>query len=125
MDNYEINGITKENNLIDNLPEYEEYYLLKKNNIYKITIEKLKNEITIKYKNYGIKLNNNNICKITNSILNNIYEAYELIINAFEKNKIIIKDIAINKSVKSFLNYLFIILKKILNQFYYLIKIKL
>ena len=125
MDNYEINGITKENNLIDNLPEYEEYYLLKKNNIYKITIEKLKNEITIKYKNYGIKLNDNNLCKITNSILNNIDEAYELIINAFEKNKIIIKDIAINKSVKSFLNYLFIILKKILNQFYYLIKIKL
>ena len=100
--NYKINENIKENNIIDNSPEYEEYYLLKKNNIYKITIEKVKNEIAIKYKNYEIKLNNNNLCKITNSILDNIDEAYELIINAFEKNKIIIKDIIIKKSVKLF-----------------------
>ena len=56
----------------------------------------------IKYKNYEIKLNNNNLSKITNGILNNIDEAYELIINAFEKNKIMIKDMVINKSVKLF-----------------------
>ena len=102
MDNNKINNNIKENNIIENTSEYEKYYLLKKNNIYKIIVERLKNEFIIKYKNYEIKLNNNNLSKITNGILNNIDEAYELIINAFEKNKIMIKDMVINKSVKLF-----------------------
>ena len=102
MDNNKINNNIKENNIIENTSEYEEYYLLKKNSVYKIIVERLKNEFIIKYKNYEIKLNNNNLSKITNGIFNNIDEAYELIINAFEKNKIMIKDMVINKSVKLF-----------------------
>ena len=102
MDICRFNDNIKEKKLNENLSEFEEYYLLKKNNIYKITIEKIKNEIIIRYKNYEIKLNNNNLLQLTKSLLNKIDEAYELIINAFEKNKIILKDIVINKYIKLF-----------------------
>ena len=102
MDNCRFNDNLKEKKLNENLFEYEEYYLLKKNNIYKITIEKIKNGIIIRNKNYEIKLDNNNLLQLTKSLLNTIDEAYNLIINAFEKNKIIIKDIVISKYIKLF-----------------------
>ena len=103
MDNYnKFNENLREKKINENISEYEEYYLLKKNSIYKISIEKLKDEIIIKCKNYEIKLNNSNLSQITKSILKTIDEAYELIINAFEKNKIIIKDIIMNKTIKLF-----------------------
>ena len=46
--------------------------------------------------------------QLTKSILKNIDQTYELIINAFERNKIIIKDIIINKTIILFFKiYLF------------------
>ena len=48
----DINKTPKENNLNEDILKYDEFYLIKENNAYKIIIEILKNEILIKFKNY-------------------------------------------------------------------------
>ena len=87
------------NNIKNSLNEYEEYYIIKGNNAYKIIVKKLENEINIKCKNYSIKLNNNDLTMLTKLPLNTIDEAYEYIINIFERNKVTIKDIILKKKI--------------------------
>ena len=89
----------KENILMDNIKEYEEYYLIKENNAYRIFIGKLDNNLIIKCKNYEIIFNNNDLSILTKTLLNTIDDAFEFIINIFEYNKVIIKDIKVNKSI--------------------------
>ena len=100
-----INKPYKDSNLnnnknFENLFKYEVYYLIKENNVYKIKITKKENEIIINCKNYKFILNNNNLSIITKSISNNVEQIYEFIINIFEQNKVIIKDIKIHRSIK-------------------------
>ena len=92
--------ILNENILLENILKYEEFYLIKENNAYKFIVEEFKDEILIKYKNYEIRLNNNDLSILTKMELNSVDEAYQLIINRFEHNKVIIKDIIINKTIK-------------------------
>ena len=80
--------------------EYEEYYVLKDNKAYKIIIGKINNEIIIKYKKYEMKINNVRIPLFRESGVNSIDEGYEYLINIFEQNNVIIKDIVINKTFK-------------------------
>ena len=80
--------------------KYDDFYLIKDNNAYKIIIEKLEDEILIKCKNYKIKLNNNDLSILSKSIINTINEAYQYIKNIFEYNNAFIKEIKINKSIK-------------------------
>ena len=84
--------------------ESQKYYLIKDNNVFKIIVEKRKNEILIKTRNYEIILNIDNFCILTKNLLHSIDKAYEFIINIFEENKAIIKDIIPNKNVKLLLN---------------------
>ena len=94
-------GIYVNGNIIfENLIEYEEYYLIKENNAYKFIIGKEENELIIKCKNYEIKLNNNDLRILTKALLNSIDDSYKFIINIFEDNKVKIKDIIINKTIK-------------------------
>ena len=103
-----------QNNLFETLYEYEDYYLVKDKNAYKVIIGKLRNEIVIRCKNYEIKLNNKDLTILTKSVLNTIEEAYQFIINIFEQNKVIIKDININKTINLLLKiYIFNIEKDI------------
>ena len=80
--------------------EYEEYYVLKDNKAYKIIVGKINNEIIIKYKKYEMKINNVRIPLFRESGVNSIDEGYEYLINIFEQNNVIIKDIVINKTFK-------------------------
>ena len=93
-DNFENDNQTFMN---DNI---EEYFLIKEKSVYKFNIIKGINEIIIKYKNYIIQFNNNDLSILTNSLFNTIDDAYEFIINIFEQNKVYIKDININKDIK-------------------------
>ena len=92
--------INKYNIHLEIIDEYEEYYLIKENNVYKIIIGKENNFIFIKCKNYQILINNIGLSKIIKSMIQTIDEAYEFIINIFENNKVIIKDIKKNKYLK-------------------------
>ena len=115
----------KGNNLNEDILKYDEFYLIKENNAYKIIIEELNNEILIKYKNYEIKLNNNDLSILSKSIINTIDEAYQYTINLFEYNKVIIKEIIINKSIKLYLKIYINNIEKILKYYYHIIKIKI
>jgi hypothetical protein len=81
------------------LYDYEEYYIIKGNIVYKIVIEKRKNDLTIKYKNYIVKLNKNNL-KINHYSFSSIEKAYIFFINFFDENKVFIESIIINKLIK-------------------------
>ena len=92
------------NNIFENIFDYEEYYLIKEKAAYKFIIGKRSNDIIIKCKNYELTLSNNDLSVLTKSILNTIDDAFFFIINIFEENKVIIKDIIINKTITLLLN---------------------
>ena len=83
----------------NNLYDYEEYFIIKENNVYKIIIEKRNNDLTIRCKNYIMKLNNNNL-KINKYSFSSIDKAYNFFINLFDENKVFIENIIINKLIK-------------------------
>ena len=99
-----INKMSKDNNFTENKIfkniEYQEYYLIKENKIFRIIIGKRKNDIIFKYKNYETKLNNLELSKLLKKEFNTIEESYKFIINIFEQNKIIISEKIPNKSIK-------------------------
>ena len=90
MEENMIHSKISENNnkFYNNLIEYEEYFLVKENIAYKFIIGKRKNDIIIKCKNYGIKLNNNDLSLLTENILNTLDNAFDFMINIFEENKV-------------------------------------
>ena len=77
--------------------DYDEYYLIKENNVYKFIIEINQDELIIKHKYYSINMNNNDLLILTKLMFNNINDAYEYIINIFEQNNVIIKEIKFRK----------------------------
>ena len=85
--------------------EYEEYFLLKENIIYKISIEKTESEISFKYKNYRINLNHKDLSILMNKNFSSIDEVYQYMIDRFEDNKIEIKNIFKNKEMSLIIHY--------------------
>ena len=84
--------------------DYEEYYLINNFKIYKITIVKANNELIIKCKKYMITLNSNDLSILTKNDFKTIDEAFKFIVNIFEENMVIIKNIKINKMIKLMMN---------------------
>ena len=77
----------------------QKYYLIKENNVFKFIIEKRNNFININCRNYNTQFNFINLSMITKIKYKDINDAYDYIINKFEKNQVIIKDIIINKVI--------------------------
>ena len=73
------------------LLDYQEYYLLFENIIYKIIVGNYKNEIIIKIRNYTAKFNLYEFSKLINYYFNNIINAYEYVLSKFEQNLVIRK----------------------------------
>ena len=96
--NYE--NYINEKEIFENILENEEFYIIKEHNAYKFIISKKQSEIIIKCKNYDIKFNNNDLSILTKSILNTIDDAYDYIINIFQENKVVIKEIINKKTIK-------------------------
>jgi len=80
--------------------EYEEYYLIKDTNIYKVILGLDKNDIIIKCKNYLIKLNLYELNIVANSEFNSLNKGYEFTKILFDENKIVIKEIKLKQSIK-------------------------
>ena len=97
-----------------NLDEYDEYYLIKDNKIYKFTIETNEDELIIKHKDYNINMNINDLSILTKSKFITIYDAYEYIINLFEQDKVTIKRIKFKQNFTLLLEiYIYNIKKEI------------
>ena len=92
-------SILKDSNIFNNIMEYQEFFLIKINQIYKIVIGRTNKEILIKCNNYYVKFNSSDFCLLTNISFESESKTYEYIINNFEENKIYIKDIIINKEM--------------------------
>ena len=83
----------------------KEYYLSDKNKTYKFIIEKKNdNNIRIKHKNYIKLIDNSNLKDFKFPNINNINDAYNFIINKFQSNKVIIKEIQNNLNIKLEIN---------------------
>ena len=83
--------------------DYQDYYINKDQIIYKIIIEKLNNEISIKCQNYINNFNKNNFSILTNIKFDSITLIYKYIIKNFKENNVIIKILfQIRKSIYLF-----------------------
>ena len=85
---YKMNGL-----------DYQNYYLIKDNSVYKFRVEKRNEEVAIICSNYEYIFNNNIIKIFNHKISNYIDDEYEDIKILFEQNKIAIKEIIHNKSM--------------------------
>ena len=89
----------KNDNISEDLIEFEEYYLIKGNNGYKFIIGKRKTGLLIKCRNYEITFNNNDLSILTKTILNTLDDSYIFIVNTFEENNVMLKDIIIGERI--------------------------
>ena len=89
-----------ENNYGHSEIEYEEYFLIKENIVYKIIVKKFCEEIKIKCKKYEINFTLGDLSILTKIKFETINKAYRFIVNLFEDNKVFIKNIIINKEIK-------------------------
>ena len=80
--------------------DYQKYYLIKGNIVYKIIIGKTNDSIFIKYKQYIIQFNQKEFTTLTAMELNSIDDSYNLIINIFDENKAKIQNISVKKNLK-------------------------
>ena len=105
MDKYTENKLILLNNPKVNgkLLDYEEFYLIYSNMIFKIIIGKKEEGIIIKTKNYVISFNKNDLSSLIWYNFHTIDEMYRFIINLFTKNKVFINDIEFNKNLKLFI----------------------
>jgi len=88
------------NSNIDNIFEYQEFYLQAFNIIHKIIVCKKNEEVIIKSNKYELFLNYNELSTLTKLKFLSIDEAYNYLINLFDENKIVVKSILINKSIQ-------------------------
>ena len=84
--------------------ENQEYYLIKDNIIYKMTVERNINEIIIRYRNHSINCNINELSVLFKNNFDNIYQCYEFINNIFSENNVKIEKITPKKEMKIILN---------------------
>ena len=85
--------INNKNDYNMNCLDYQNYYLIKDNSVYKFRVEKRNEEVAIICSNYEFVFNNNILQIFTHKISNDIDDEYEYIKILFEQNKISIKKI--------------------------------
>ena len=85
--------------------EYEEFYFLKDNIIYKTIIGKIENKILIQTRNYAIQLDKDDLSKLIKTKFNSIDDSYIFIIDIFENDRVYIKEIIVNKEIKLLLKF--------------------
>ena len=83
-----------------NCLKIEEFFIFQDGTIYKLVISELENEISIKYKKYEIVLDMDEITSLFKIRINSIDSIYKYISKFFENNKVLIKSIDLNKSIK-------------------------
>ena len=79
--------------------ENQEFYLIKDNMIYKFSVQRIEDKLEIKNNNYVAKFNISDLSKITKNKIDNISKGYKLLTKLFQENKVIIKNVIINKEI--------------------------
>ena len=97
MENF--SNSNNKNSLIT-MKDYQEYFLLKDNHIYKVIIGKNIQEVFIKCRNYLISFNQIELSTLFKMQINSVNEAFEFIMDIFEDNKVTISKIIKNKEIE-------------------------
>ena len=100
QEQYNNSFIMEKAQIIDDIIDYQEYFLLKDNIINKIIIGKNKNEIFIKCKNYIISFNQIDLSTLFKIKINSLDDAFKFIINIFDDNKVVISKIIHNVQIQ-------------------------
>ena len=79
--------------------ENQEFYLIKDNMIYKFSVQRIEDKLEIKNNNYVAKFNISDLSKIAKNKIDNISKGYKLLTKLFQENKVIIKNVIINKEI--------------------------
>ena len=79
--------------------EYQEFFILNNNSVIKITICKTNKEIIIKSNNYELRLNHENMENLMQMKFDSIEQEYNFLLNLFQLNSVMIKEIIVNKSM--------------------------
>ena len=79
--------------------EHQEYSIFHNNSIVNFTICKINQEIMIKSNKYETKLTHQDFENLTKMKFDNIEKEYNYILNSFQQNLIMIKDIKINQYI--------------------------
>jgi len=87
-----------------NIYDYQEYYLIREQSVYKILIGNLDNRIFIKCKQYCKIFDLKEISNLFQMSFNSVSESYKKLKYLFEEEKIIIKNIMPYKEMKLILN---------------------
>ena len=82
-----------------NIINYQDFYLIKDNIVYKILLGKTKLEILIKWQNYISHMGEQDISTLICKKINSIDEAYEFMLNSFIENRISVKKIKFNEEI--------------------------
>ena len=106
--NYQNSSIINNSQLLDNIIDYQEYFLINNNIIYKIIIGKNGKEVFIKCKNYFISFNQIELSALIKIQINSLDEVFNYIIELFEDNKAKIAKIRKYEEIK-------LIIEKIMN----------
>ena len=89
----------------NNENNYQDFYLIKNDIVYKIIIEKVINKVIIKSNNYCIKIDKDYLSILTKDNFYSINNLYDYLVNLFEENKVSIKKIILKKEFILFFKF--------------------
>ena len=82
-----------------NIINFKDLYLIKDNKVYKNLLGRSKNQILVKIQNYINHMSEQDLSTIVGKNINSLEQAYEFMMNSFEKNRISLKEIKINREI--------------------------
>ena len=93
-------SILRNSEILEDIIDYQEYFLLNDNCINKLIVGKNEKEIFIKNKSYLICFNHIELSLFIKEEINSLNEAFYYIVNLFEDNKVAIVKIIKNEKIK-------------------------
>ena len=84
---------------LENALNNQEFYLIKDNSIYKVILTENKDEIIINIRNYFIKFNSIDLYLLTKIKFKSINNIYQFILNIFDNNNVLIKNVILDKEI--------------------------
>ena len=84
---------------LENALNNQEFYLIKDNSIYKVILTENKEKIIINIRNYFIKFNSIDLYLLTKIKFKSINNIYQFILNIFDNNNVLIKNVILDKEI--------------------------
>ena len=97
---YQKSSVVNSSQILENINDYQEYFLFDNNIINKFIIGKNEKEVFINCRNYIISFNQNELSSLIKIPINSLDKAFEYTMKIFEDNKVKIANKIKNKEIK-------------------------